>query len=972
MSQSFEERYAKLNKAQREAVDSIEGPVMVIAGPGTGKTTILTLRIANILKRTDTPPSGILAITFTEAGVKAMRMKLREVIGPKADEVRIHTFHGFAASLIHEFSDHFPHVSGARQLSDIEAEALVRDILAEKKYAKLRPFGNPDLYVGAILRAIGDSKKEAWTPAMIRSFSKEEAEKVRSDESSLSTRGASKGKLKAEAEKRIEKCERTALFADVYEAYEEGKKAVKAIDFDDLIIEAILAFGRDELLLRLVQERFLYILVDEHQDTNDSQNLLVRLIASFFESPNLFVVGDEKQAIYRFQGASVENFLALKGIWRDVRLISLKDNYRSHQGILDASFSLIERNYGEGEHADLRIELSSGSKEGRKPVEVVMAGNTEALEDRLAEELSRISQRDPLASSAVIVRTNRDVERALSALDARGIKASAERGADIFSHPLGSIYFDLVEYLADPSKHELLSRTLSVGLWRLGFAKSAELIRGLRSGDVASVERSIPGLARLQKAISKAGPIEYLVDAARESGFAELSARDPLSAEIWRGIVALAQDIARKGSISDPRAVIEALLSYRATAESKSVKVSAGRSDSKVSIMTAHGSKGLEYDNVFMPYATEESWMPRGRSSYFILPREKGEGDEIRDARRLFYVAMTRARSRLLILADLSDGVGRDLTPSRFIGEIDPSAVSVSEVPPKKGAPKAAKRDAGAEASELVEYAKRSILEKGISVTALNHFAACPNRFFYRSVLRVPEAPSPSSEKGNAMHEAMSRVWALAEKGEKAIASAIEDSVREYFSRSLLPSYEKDALVDELVASAPKVAKALFSHVSQPGTHLAETWMEIAFRAEVEGDAVECRLHGKLDLVLETDDKVFVFDYKTREAMSEAAIRGETKSDDGGYFRQLAYYKMLVEGNPKYRGKAVEPSLVFIKPDAKGRCPIATVPVSAEDVEGVRGEVLELLKAVWSGKVPGGRCDDPDCDGCRLFEASRA
>ncbi len=206
--EKFDQLYKNLNPKQREAVDTIDGPVMVIAGPGTGKTTILTLRIANILKRTDTPASGILALTFTEAGVKAMRMKLREVIGTRADEVRIHTYHGFAASVIAEFPEHFPHLSRSKQITDIEAEVLIRDILKEKKFARLRPLGEPDLYVGKILGTISDAKKEAWTPAIVKQFATEEIGLVNKDENMISTRGATKGKLKAEGLKRIEKCEK--------------------------------------------------------------------------------------------------------------------------------------------------------------------------------------------------------------------------------------------------------------------------------------------------------------------------------------------------------------------------------------------------------------------------------------------------------------------------------------------------------------------------------------------------------------------------------------------------------------------------------------------------------------------------------------------------------------------------------------------------------------------------------------------
>ncbi len=139
----------------------------------------------------------------------------------------------------------------------------------------------------------------------------------------------------------------------------------------------------DELFLRLVQERFLYILVDEHQDTNDSQNFIVGLIAEFFETPNIFIVGDEKQAIYRFQGASVENFLKLQKRWPSMKVINLDTNYRSHQGILDATFSMIENNYAKGEYTDLRLKLVAGKDKKERPLDIIVGENTPAMEEYL-------------------------------------------------------------------------------------------------------------------------------------------------------------------------------------------------------------------------------------------------------------------------------------------------------------------------------------------------------------------------------------------------------------------------------------------------------------------------------------------------------------------------------------------------------------------------------------------------------------
>lgn len=965
MKTIFEERYARLNPAQKEAVDTIEGPVMVIAGPGTGKTSILTLRIANILQTTDTPASGILAITYTDAGVKAMRSKLREVIGERAHEVRIHTFHGFAASIIHEFDDHFPHIARSKQMTDIEAETLVRTILKDQKFKQLRPLGEPEFYIQKIVKTISDAKREAWAPKIIRDFALKEIKRVENDESSLSTRGATKGQLKGEAKKRIEKCEKTILFADVYEEYQNKKREAKKIDFDDLIIELLTALENDKLLLQLLQEKFLYLLVDEHQDTNDAQNLLIRMVADFFESPNLFIVGDEKQAIYRFQGASVENFLKFQSIWADMKVISLKTNYRSHQSILDASFSLIENNYDEGQHENLRVRLMSGGKNIAQPIDVITAGNVEAGENYLVSQLKKIKDTEPTKTIALITRTNRDVERLIALLEKKAIPAASERGADIFAHPLGIVFFDLIRFLADPSEIEALATTIAQGLWNLSFAEQARLVRLVRSGNVSDIDKAIPALKTLQREITQSGALSYIILAASESGLTTMAARNPLSLEVWRAITDLAADIAKRSMIEDPKKLIAELLAYQASAESKSVKVSSGSPDAQIRITTAHGSKGLEYDYVFIPYAVEESWMSRARASYFIMPREREDGDEVCDARRLFYVALTRARLHVTLISGLEEGIGRILEPLRFIDELDQAHITKKNIPAQAISVTGAKINIESRRqAELVEYAKTILLEKGLSVTALNHFSTCPSLFFYKSILKLPEAPAPSSEKGNSMHLAISRVWKLEDKSEKAITETLIDTIREYFLTSLLPAFEKQAVLSELVEHAPIVAKALVSHFSQAGEIDVETWMEDEFKGNFQGKPVAINLHGKLDAVLHQGDKIFVFDYKTREALTPAAIKGENKGSTGDYFRQLIFYRILVDA--KFKGKIVEPSLVFVKPDDKGRCPTVTVPVEKTDVERVKREVQNLIDSVWSGAIIHETCEDSTCTWCKL------
>lgn len=965
ISKKFKEEYQRLNKKQKEAVDSIEGPVMVIAGPGTGKTTILTLRIANILRITDTPPSGILALTFTDAGVKAMKMKLREIIGDRALEVPIHTFHGFAASVIAEFQDHFPQISKSKQITDIESQMIIREILKQKKFSKLRPLGEPDFYVGKILETISNAKQEAWTPEMVGSFAKEEIERVKNDPSSISSKGATKGSIKGEALKRVERCEKTILFSEIYEEYESRKREGRKIDFDDLIFELVNALRRDGLLLHILQEKFLYILVDEHQDTNDSQNLIVKMIADFFESPNLFVVGDEKQAIYRFQGASVENFLQFQKIWGKMKVISLEDNYRSHQKILDASFKMIERNYGKNEHKNLRIKLKASGRNS-KPLDLIYAPNIETEEDYLVENLKQILETQKDKTVAIIVRRNSDVGKIVSLLESHGVASSAERGANIFANPLGSLFFSLLDFLADPSKIESLSETFAGGLWGLTLKEQAELIKLARSGNLKEIEDKIPQISKLQKEINHTGVIEYLYLSADLSGFTQMASQDPLSAEIWRVIFELGKDLANAGGIEDPRKLIEIMLAYKKTADKKTVRIKTGSASSQITVMTAHSSKGLEFDYVFLPYAVEECWVTKNRGSYFVLPREKETEDDIRDERRLFYVALTRAKEHVCISYSAENGMGKMLSPLRFIDELDDTHIARISLQIKKLAriPRSIEKIESRLEKEKMEYAKMVLLENGLSVTALNHFTNCPNEFFYKSILKLPEPPTASSEKGNAMHEAMANIWKEGKK--EKLEEIIKKSVKNYFKHSLLPIFEKEAILEELLTNAPRVALGLSEHFAKTGRIMTESWIESRFKHKVGKDHVEIKLHGKIDTMIEKEKEILVFDYKTREAMSENAIKGETKDSDGNYFRQLVFYKMLLEDNPRFKGKTIIPALVFIKPDSKGHCPTITLPIEKSDIEKVKSEIRSLIESVWSGSLISSTCSDPTCKFCAL------
>jgi len=948
---TFEERYKTLNAEQKRAVDAIEGPVMVIAGPGTGKTTILTMRMANILKRTDTPAHGILAITYTSAGVKAMRESLRNIIGRRAEEVSIHTFHDFASAMIREYQDHFLHLNDMRLASDVEQESLVREIISRPVYSSLRPAGRPDTFVEGIIRAIDDAKRDALSPEMVADHARNEIERIKGDESSISTRGKSKGKLKAEALEKIEKCERTLLFASVYAAYESEKGGKKMMDFNDLLMEFLAALRQDELFLRLIQERFLYILVDEHQDTNDAQNFILALIAEFFETPNIFIVGDEKQAIYRFQGASVENFMLLRKRYPAMQVISLEKNYRSRQGILDAGFAMIENNYEGDEHADLRIRLTAETNETGRPVTIATGENTAAIEEHLISELRKISEREPKATVAIITRRNRELERVLRLLESAGIPVSSERSIDIFKHPIGAVFFDLIEYLFDETRTDALAKTAAAGLWGMSLAETAELSRSLRSGKPLSLEAKFPALPRILNKKIDDDPIGFIITAARESGFADLAARDPSYVYVWRGIMTLSESLVRDRRMTSPAELMQALLEYRRSAESKMIKVSVGAPDLPIQAMTAHGSKGLEFDYVFLPYATEEAWVSLARGAHFVLPKKQVAASDIRDTRRLFYVALTRAKKQVTILTALEESDGSALTPLRFLDELGEETVARVRLPRSETAIPSDEEKTSSSSAAVTNLAKHALLTSGLSVTALNHFIESPAVFLRESILKLPQAPSISAEKGSAMHFAIEHVWRLENKTPENITEAIREKVIEHVNDSFLSIREKEIAKKDLLEDAPAVALALEMHFKTDGAVLTEYWLESIFEGTYAGENVRIPIHGKLDAIIDEGDRISIFDYKTRHGMSLAEIKGETKNSNGDYFRQLAFYTMLAAQEPKWRMKRKETSLVFVSPDKKGRCPIVTLSVGEAELKHLRAEIQSLIEYVWSGKL---------------------
>lgn len=986
----FARAYSQLNAGQKAAVDTIDGPVMVIAGPGTGKTTVLALRIANILQKTDTPPDGILALTFTDAAVRAMREKLAKFAGAAAAaKVEVHTFHSYAARLIERYPEAFPEIIGGRHLGETEKLGLIAELLEGNRWEHLKPAGDPTYYVRDAAGALSHLKRENQTPEALRAWLDVEDKAMRADEGNLVTRGPNKGKLKASAESDLRKIARTRELASLMEKYDAARRERKVYDFDDMLYGAVRALEGSESALAEARESALYILADEHQDANASQNRILELLAGDEGSPNLFVVGDEKQAIFRFQGASIENFLYFASRYPGTQLVKLTDNYRSRQPILDAAAEIV----GPAPEGGMpRPRLSGRESKGDAEIEVVGHPTRAAELSWVAAEAVRARDEGiDLGEVAVIARTNNDLFEAAEWLRAAGLPVSLEAERDISAHPDTRRALAIFRAALNPGQDDLVAAALRVGclgvppadLARaiaaagdtrrslLELARAAGLLREYRVLEPESLRRAGKVLERLASLAGSAHTLEFLEACLYETGLARevvvsdeavdrLPALERLFGEAEAYSQAAGDSATPRGFLAhlDAAAKFGAKLSARPTSQQGGVR-----------LLTAHASKGLEFGRVYAFGVTRDKWEGKPSRKLFHLPAQHKKDEE--EIRRLLFVAVTRAKDYCAVSHAAAREDGKALTPSALILEIAAPkrevAVAAGTPPLRPALARAARLPD--EAAAAADASERQVVHeifrtRPMSVTALQNYLDCPWKFVYRSLLRLPSARTRAQDLGTATHAVL------------AAAAALREPVTEAWAR--------ERLAAEL-SKIPLLPEAREELLSQGGDQLVgflETCeFKPADRAEVKAVGVsldlgewQLPLTGNIDLVSEVEPgRLKVLDYKLSKPKSEAWVRGEAKGSDGRYLRQLRFYKLLLERGAAGKGQRVsEGSIAFVRADSRGQFREVSVPLDAADLEAVEAEALAAAREIDALAFWDRRCEDQKCEYCRMRELRAA
>lgn len=982
--EAFQNAYTQLNTAQKEAVDNIEGPVMVVAGPGTGKTQILTLRIANILLKTQINPSNILALTFTQAAAYNMRERLLSIIGPEAHQVAIFTFHAFCSEIIEEHPDDFWHLLGKKVADEVQKVEVMEKLIDAGSFEHIRPFNKPYYYVSEIIRVIGELKREGVSPQEFKQLNDADRKAFENTPDKESTR--IKGKMKGVFQTQLERMDKNDELYQVYDRYDSMLSDMNLYDFDDLIVSVLGKLTTDEDFRLRIMEKYQYILVDEHQDSNNAQNKIIQLLTSHTSSPNVFVVGDEKQAIFRFQGASVENFRSFKKLYPDARLITLTENYRSTQTILDGAVGLLT-----DANKDL---LKKQATHPEKPIQIAPLSTPAHEYTYLAQEISKDIEEDTAPNEiAVLVRTRAQVKAFAQALASSGVSVHIDVDDNIFESAMVKKLIVLLEavhlYADDTALFKALHLDFlgfpPLDLYRLTQAVSR---KRYALGDLLSDEKRLDELhiGEAQKMhlffkrlgdwylYAKNEPVHSLMHKVLTESklyeYALKNANPILSVapirELFDHISLLDQQ--HNWQLADFFTYLEKVHEHHISVR---VKIRT-QPEGKVLVMTAHSAKGLEFDHVYIPCAIDAEWGGRTKRKLFHLPfgvyglQEQAEDDD--DERRLFFVALTRARKKLTVSYALTKEDGSPTLPTRYLEEIPSHLKQNTSYAHEETSWSVMKPTIDHDTFEQFKsFVKESFAQYGMSVSALNNYLLCPWKYFYTNLVRVPSGKDKTLMFGNAVHNALTLFYKhYKETGEKScdyLLTAFEQSAsQELFTRAEI----NDALVrgKQILTDYFRYYEDSFSRNVLVKFRIPEVFLE----EEKEHKTERIKLTGELDLIEFLDaslQKVRVIDFKTGKPRSRNDILGETKNSDGNYYRQLVFYKLLLSYfKPVWN--VHEEVLDFVQSDGKGTLHKEVFMVEDEEVTKLRDTVKTCAHEIVNLSFWDEHCDDTACQWCDL------
>jgi DNA helicase-2/ATP-dependent DNA helicase PcrA len=1009
---AFKAEYIKLNAQQKQAVDTIDGPVLVIAGPGTGKTQLLSLRVANILRRTDINPGNILCLTFTEAGKEAMLNRLAGLIGKEAKKIEINTFHGFGVRLFTRFPEFFPELSKFRSADDLSLyEALnaclsrlprnnplskqaygefVYQTDAKERISQLKRAGV--LPEAALHKAQADinwcksagrkltlafnkagrlSPKTAallasQVPLLVKASSGSVLGKICHYELSeaindLNTSGKTasltafkkkwfnteQGKLYLKPADQLKKL---LALAELYQDYETELKKRGLYDYDDMILYALEKLKNNSQFLAQVQETFQYILADEYQDTNAAQASIINLIADSPANegrPNVMVVGDDDQAIYGFQGALGDVLMDFRERWRNVTVITLKDNYRSTPSILSVARAAILQGQNRLENYYEDIDKSLNARAGYAdlaPIQFEAASPAAALDKAVVTAKSHGRDKQ----LAIISNKHKYLVELADRLDAQKIEYYYEGREDLLRDPhivklllLCGLALSVAQKDFAPSNH-VLPEIIASGLLDIPRPVAWQIaLQAKRSGkswwevmsslDHAQAKTAATAINSLVKALE---PKDAL------SSLKTIAGQQHLRAVLKiRRLYQHATDYYGQSNIT-----LEKLLRYtdlckqaRVTLEHTVIK---GNEKARVVLLSAHRSKGQEFERVYILHADYRTWFKeRGQNSKLGLPEGwkyiEPPATNIDDKLRLLYVAMTRAKQELAFIK--SAGTQQlpgteDMRIQQHIAE----KVGEANMPDDQLWHTWYLPKTDSEKKQLKQLLEPELKNYKLSPTHLTTFLDVPRggpyRFFVKIILGIAEPVNPEAVFGNYVHRTLRFSQEhLNTAGKLPVKAELENFVRS----------ELEVASDNYASDIVDTVDGFLNHTSvlMPGG-VAEY--------NFDGKHIpygNMRLTGTVDHFVDKDSKLVVTDFKTGRALNSWKISEDYYKQRLHKFRQqLMFYELLFRNSPQFgKVQQIVSGVAFVEPSMRNVYCHLTLDANKKE----RDKLESLISAVW-------------------------
>lgn len=1023
---AFSEAFNKLNTTQRQAVEHIEGPVLVIAGPGTGKTQILATRIGKILQQTDTPPHGILCLTYTDTGRVEMRNRLFSLIGPAAYRVHIHTFHSFCNEVIQDNVSYFGR-QNLELISDLEEMVLYKELLNNLPTSSPLKRYKDDINfeAGRLKKLYERYKKENWNNEKLNEKIDVYLNDLPNREEYVYKRNSGpfkKGELKTAAiQEEKERMEKLREAINLYPAYEELMRKRGRYTFSDMILWVLKAFEENNNMLLNYQERYLYFLVDEFQDTSGAQKKLLDMLISYWDTPNVFVVGDDDQSIFSFQDANVKNIRDFAMQYsKGLKQVILTENYRSTQNILDAARTLIEHNIERlvKDNSKNLVASNPSLKDLNIPPQIIEYPNSAHEAIGIAHKIEElITQRNVRPSEvAVIYRNHKQVQELVVYLEKKNIAYNMKRETNLLELPFVQKIFTILEYIAAETKEsysgdfllfeilhydfyniapiEIAKLSAKVGQERYNSRNERPSLRlaiakeGVQAApdlfsdaeepnELKKISNAFEGLIKEKNNLTLQVFFEVVV---REAGILKYvlnSEEKAWNMEVLRCLF----NFIKAETHKDPELTLNGFVSMLQEMRMNKINLNLTRitsSSNGVSLITAHGSKGSEYENVFLIGCNKSIWDDKKSSSRsdFKLPdnlsEEKFQADELEESRRLFYVGMTRAKTHLTISYSEQDNENSNkmLERSEFVVEVmEGTKININkqqadekiittylELPYNK--------DAQPKVNLLDKHYLDSLLENySLSVTHLNNYLDCPLHFYYVNLIKIPAAKNAAMTFGSSVHFTLQRLFEKM-KGNSNVFPSKDEMMQDFkwFMEKNKESFTRFEY-KQRVEHGEKILPAYYDYYIHKWNKIVAVELNIR-RVEVNG----VPLNGKLDK-LEFDGKnVNVVDYKTgryENAKKELKAPDDKEPIGGDYWRQAVFYKILLDNQKQYNWNAVSAEFDFVEPINENEYKTEKIIIRKEDIDIVLGQIQHTWQKIQNHEFNIG-CGKEDCEWCRF------